>query len=87
MIFLSYSHKDKAIVSHMAEAFRKTFGEDKVFFDQWSIQPGDSLVDRMGEGLANCCYFFFLVRTLDKIKFNFILSSVLLCPAWVITSR
>ncbi|PJD94435.1 MAG: toll-Interleukin receptor [Parachlamydia sp.] len=61
MIFLSYSHKDKAIVMPMAEAFHKTFGEDKVFFDQWSIQPGDSLIDRMGEGLANCRYFFFLV--------------------------
>lgn len=61
MIFLSYSHKDKAIVGPMAESFRKTFGEDRVFFDQWSIQPGDSLVDKMDEGLADCRYFFFLV--------------------------
>lgn len=54
MIFLSYSHKDKAIVRPMAEAFRKTFGENNVFFDEWSIQPGDSLVDRMGE--VSCSY-------------------------------
>ena len=52
MIFLSYSHKDKAIVMPMAEAFRKAFGENKVFFDQWSIQPGDSLIDKMSEGLV-----------------------------------
>lgn len=61
MIFLSYSHKDKVIVKTIAEAFRKAFGEDRVFFDEWSIQPGESLIDRMDKGLANCRYFFFLV--------------------------
>lgn len=61
MIFLSYSHKDKAIIAPMAEVLRKVFGEDALFFDQWSIQPGDSLIDRMEAGLDCCRFFFFLV--------------------------
>lgn len=48
MIFLSYSHKEKALLMPMAEAFHKTFAEDKIFFDESSIQPGGSLIDRMG---------------------------------------
>lgn len=61
MIFLSYSHKDQAIVAPIAETFRKVFGEKGVFFDQWSIQPGDSIIDKMMDGLVNCRYFFYFV--------------------------
>ena len=39
----------------------KVFNKKKVFYDSWSIQPGDSIIDKMSEGLSNCKFFFFFV--------------------------
>lgn len=61
MIFLSYSHSDEGIVAPIAEAFRKVFGQANVFFDRWAIQPGDSIIGKMDEGLSQCQYFFFFL--------------------------
>ena len=61
MIFLSYSHSDGGIVAPIAEAFRKVFGQTNIFFDQWAIQPGDSIIGKMDEGLSQCQFFFFFV--------------------------
>ena len=61
MIFLSYTHSDKSIVDLVAQSLAKAFGQDKVFFDQWSIQPGDGIIDKMNSGLEECKYFFFFV--------------------------
>ncbi len=61
MIFLSYSHSDKFLVSTIAEALEKVFGREKVFFDQWSIQPGDAIMGKMNSALEMCSFFFFLV--------------------------
>lgn len=41
MIFLSHNKQDKIIVRQIAETFEKVFGREKVFYDEWSIQPGD----------------------------------------------
>lgn len=60
-IFISYSQKDQPIVAHMAEVIRKSFGQENVFFDQWSIQPGDSIIQAMNQGLANCNFFLFFI--------------------------
>lgn len=61
MIFLSHNHKDKPLVEQIALRLRDTFGQDKVFYDSWSIQPGDGIVDRMNEGLEACELFLFCV--------------------------
>ena len=61
MIFLSHNHNDKELVSTMAERLSTVFGQDKIFYDDWSIQPGDGIIDKMNEGLASCKYFFFFV--------------------------
>lgn len=61
MIFLSYNHKDKELVGSIAERLLKVFGQDKIFYDDWSIQPGDGIIDKMNEGLENCQFFFFFV--------------------------
>lgn len=61
MIFVSHNFKDKAIVEQFALRLRETFGEDKVFYDSWSIQPGDGIIDKMNQGLANCKLFLFFV--------------------------
>lgn len=61
MIFLSHNHKDKILVEQIAVRLRDTFGQDKVFYDSWSIQPGDGIIDKMNEGLGNCKLFLFFV--------------------------
>lgn len=61
MIFLSHNHKDKVLVEQVAVRLRDIFGQDKVFYDSWSIQPGDGVIDKMNEALANCRLFLFFV--------------------------
>ena len=59
--FISYSHKDKPLVAPMVEVIRQRFGQDKVFFDQWSIQPGESIIAGINKGLTSCKTFLFFV--------------------------
>lgn len=61
MIFVSHNHKDKVVVEQIALRLRDTFGQDNVFYDSWSVQPGDGIIDKMNEGLANCEIFLFFV--------------------------
>ena len=61
MIFLSHNCKDKPVVEPIALTLAKVFGQDNVFYDSWSIQPGDGIIDKMNEGLAKCRYFFYFV--------------------------
>ena len=61
MIFLSHNSKDKVIVEPFANKLAEVFGRDKVFYDSWSIQPGDGIIDRMESGLTEAKYFFFFV--------------------------
>lgn len=50
MIFHSHNFKDGDI-----------FGQENVFYDSWSIQPGDGIIDQMNDGLTQCKLFFFFV--------------------------
>ena len=54
MIFISHNCKDKPIVEPIAIKLATVFEQDKVFYDSWSIQPGDGIIDKMSEGLSNC---------------------------------
>lgn len=64
MIFLSYSHGDKQLVDPIAHRIGRIFGQDRVFYDHWSIRPGDAIVDRMDSALAQCAFFvLFVSRT------------------------
>ena len=71
MIFLSHNSNDKPVVEQVALKLKSIYGQDKVFYDSWSIQPGDGIVDRMNEGLANCKYFFFFVSN-NSLKSNMV---------------
>ncbi|RUO31853.1 hypothetical protein CWE12_02325 [Aliidiomarina sedimenti] len=62
LIFVSHNHKDKVIVEQVALRLRDAFGQDNVFYDSWSMQPGDGIVDKMNEGLGECKLFLFLFR-------------------------
>jgi hypothetical protein len=61
MIFISHNNLDKPIVEPIALRLREVFGQEKVFYDSWSIQPGEGIIDKMDEGLRNCQFFFFFV--------------------------
>lgn len=61
MIFLSHNTKDKIVVEQFAIRLRDIFGQDAVFYDSWSIQPGDGIIDKMSEGLSKCKLFLFFV--------------------------
>ena len=61
MIFLSHNSNDKPVVREIATTLKNTYGEGSVFYDEWSIQPGDGIIDKMNEGLANCKFFFFFI--------------------------
>ena len=61
MIFLSHNCNDKIIVRQIAEILSNAFGTENVFYDEWSIQPGDSIIGKMSEGLEKCKFFFFFI--------------------------
>lgn len=61
MIFLSHNKKDKPIVEPIAIRLASIFGQDNVFYDSWSIQPGDGIIDKMNDGLEKVEFFFLFV--------------------------
>src|ERR1035437_6351654 len=48
-VFLSHSAKDKAVVRPLAERLRKD--GLKVWFGEWVLRPGDSILAKIEEGL------------------------------------
>ena len=61
MIFISHTHSDKERISPLVSHLAEVYGTENVFYDSWSIRPGDSLIGKMEEGLKKCKYFFFFV--------------------------
>lgn len=61
MIFISHNHKDKPLVDMIARQLELSFGRDNIFYDSWSIQPGDSIIGRMNEGLQQTSIFFYFL--------------------------
>lgn len=45
----------------MAVKLASVFGQDSIFYDSWSIQPGDGIISKMNDALAKCKFFFFFV--------------------------
>lgn len=61
MIFVSHNYKDKDVVEPIAVRMREIYGEENVFYDAWSIKPGESIIGKMNEGIGKCKYFFFFI--------------------------
>lgn len=61
MIFLRHNHADKPIVEQVALRLAAAIGQANVFYNSWSIQPGEGIIDRMSDALAKCTHFFFFV--------------------------
>ena len=60
-IFISYNHNDSGIVDMISRRLELEFGRNNIFYDAWSIQPGDSIIGKMNEGLESFTTFFFFV--------------------------
>ena len=60
-IFLSHNHNDKPLVEAVALKLAGIFGQDEVFYDSWSIRPGDGIIDQMNNGLEAPEFVFFFV--------------------------
>ena len=60
-IFISHNSLDKAVVEPIAVQLAAVFGKDNIFYDSWSIQPGDGIIDKMNIGLAEMTYFLFFI--------------------------
>ncbi len=60
-IFLSHNRSDKPVVEPVAERLAGIFGRDQVFYDSWSIRPGDGIIDQMNKGLEAPEFVFFFV--------------------------
>ncbi|PZW77322.1 TIR domain-containing protein [Pseudomonas sp. 2848] len=60
-IFLSHNHADKPVVEPVALRLAQIFGESAVFYDSWSIRPGDGIIDQMNNGLEAPEFVFFFV--------------------------
>ena len=58
-IFLSHNHNDKPLVEAVALKLANIFGQDQVFYDSWSIRPGDGIIDQMNKGLQAPEFVFF----------------------------
>ena len=61
VVFLSHNINDKPVVEPIALKLRSIYGQHAVFYDSWTIQPGDGLIDKMNMGLEQCHFFFFFV--------------------------
>ena len=60
-IFLSHNHNDKPLVEPIALQLANIFDQEKVFYDSWSIRPGEGIIDQMNNGLEAPEFVFFFV--------------------------
>lgn len=60
-IFLSHNYLDKPVVEPIAIELSNIYGRDNVFYDSWSIQPGDGIIDMMNKGLSSPDFVFYFV--------------------------
>ena len=59
--FLSHNWKDKDVIEPIAVRLKEVYGEENIFYDSWSIKPGENIIGKMNEGIEKCKYFFFFI--------------------------
>lgn len=63
MIFISYNHNDEEIVDRIVKRLDIEFGRKNIFYDKWSIQPGDIIIGKMNEGIEKADVFFYFLSS------------------------
>lgn len=61
MIFISHTEVDKPLVEPIAQQLATVYGQENIFYDSWSVQPGEGIIGKMNDALTNCKFFFFFV--------------------------
>ncbi len=61
VIFLSHTKVDKPKVDYFAYKLSEIFGKERVFYDTWSVSPGESFIGKMNEGIADCGFFVLFI--------------------------
>jgi hypothetical protein len=61
--FISHAHSDKPVVEPYAIAAAEEISRENVFYDSWSVQPGDGIVNEMNTALERCTNFFLFMST------------------------
>lgn len=61
MIFLSHNYKDKEFVDVIAYRLKDLYGKENIFYDEWSIRPGENILSEMSEGIKQCRFFFYFI--------------------------
>ena len=69
-VFISHSSKDHDFIMLLAEKLKKDFID--VWIDDWELQAGDSIVQKIGEGIRKSS-FFIIVLSKYSIKSNWVL--------------
>lgn len=59
--FFSHNFKDKDIIEPIALKLTEILGSDMIFYDSWSIQPGEIILNKMEEALNSCEFFFLFI--------------------------
>lgn len=53
-VFISHRHDDAGLAEHLSETL--ILSGHSVWLDQWEINVGDSIVERVNDGLEGMCY-------------------------------
>ena len=64
--FLCHATEDKEIARPLAEELQRN-GID-TSYDEWEIGPGDSLPQKIGEGIGDCTHFIVLLTPISIEK-------------------
>ena len=63
-IFLSHCSEDKPLIDTLAQELLKIFPKEEIFYDAWSMKPGENFLEGMEKGLEDCeSLFLFLSET------------------------
>ena len=67
-IFISYNHNDATLVDMVSRRLELEFGRNNIFYDAWSIQPGESIIGKMNDGLEAITTFFFFISPTSLVS-------------------
>ncbi|WP_280209166.1 toll/interleukin-1 receptor domain-containing protein [Nocardia cyriacigeorgica] len=68
-IFISYSSADRTLVEKIANDLKKS--SVRPWWDAWEMKPGDSLRERINDGIASARYFM-VVLSSESLKSNWV---------------
>jgi hypothetical protein len=68
-VFVCHNREDKPTAERIATAILLA-GHD-AFFDKWDIEPGDSLIEKISEGLSDSSYLLVLLSS-SSVKSNWV---------------